>query len=70
MLEINNLDKVIIDGTETAFSVIQGQVGTIVTKNGEPVEMPHQRYNLVTDNYLKLGIAGRTQFESDIKKLI
>lgn len=37
---------------------------------GAPYQMPATRYNLTTDKFLNPGVAGVSQFETDIRALL
>lgn len=75
-------NEIEIDGVKTGLKVTQTGKGTVVytperfdfsksiwMDNYKEHQMPHQRYSLAHDKPAS-GIAGRTQFESDVRVLI
>lgn len=73
MLQINTRNEIILDGQNTRITVKQTADGTLVRYYyGSEVftyDMPHKTYSLACDNPAS-GIAGRAQFERDIKQII
>ena len=64
-----------IDGAQTGMMVSQLETGTRVRRHGAPgenctvVTLPQQRYALSHDHPAS-GVAGRAQFEADIRALL
>jgi len=73
MLQIDNTNRVLLDGQPTGFSVIQTAEKTKVYSwsSGEPLEidMPLVRYSL-SCNKPASGVAGLSDFEKDLIKWI
>ncbi len=72
---IDSANRISIDNIQTSLAVTQNAGGTIVyTPEGvisryKEHKMPHTRYSLSHDRPFS-GVAGKSQFENDIKKLI
>lgn len=77
MIHIDTTNGIVIDGTRTALAVTQRESGTVVYTpesrlSGQSYvehKMPHQRYSLAHDAPAS-GVAGRAQFETDVRQLI
>ena len=63
-------NEIILDGKATGFGVAQTATGTEVIKAGVALQMPANRYNLTTDEFLSAGVAGLTQFETDFRAAV
>ena len=74
-MTIDSANRIAIDHIQTGLAVTQNAGGTIVyTTEGvisryKEHKMPHARYSLSHDRPFS-GVAGKSQFENDIKKLI
>lgn len=74
-ITIDSANRISIDNIQTGLAVTQDGDGTIVyTPEGvisryKEHKMPHTRYSLSHDRPFS-GVAGKSQFENDIKKLI
>ncbi|MEY4415381.1 MAG: hypothetical protein RIQ53_2674 [Pseudomonadota bacterium] len=69
-IQIATNNEIILDGQATGYGVTQAASGTIVGKGGAVLALPANRYNLTTDKFLNPGVAGVTQFESDLRAAI
>lgn len=77
MVQIDTTNRIIINGQRTALAVTQNGNGTVVYTpesrlSGQAYvehKMPHQRYSLAHDAPSS-GVAGRTEFEADVKALL
>lgn len=74
-ITVDSANRIAIDGTQTGLAVTQDREGTrVYTPEGinaryEVHKMPHVRYSLAHDSPAS-GVAGRAQFESDIRALM
>lgn len=74
-LTIDTTNRILIDNKQTGLAVTQNAAGTIVyTPESSNVsykehKMPHDRYSLSHDKPAS-GVPGRSQFETDLKKVI
>lgn len=74
-ITIDAANRIAIDHIQTGLAVIQNATGTVVyTPEGissryKEHKMPHARYSLSHDKPAS-GVAGKEQFEVDIKKLL
>ena len=74
-MTIDSANRIVIDHIQTGLAVTQNASGTIVyTPEGvisryKEHKMPHTRYSLSHDSPSS-GVAGKSQFENDIKDLI
>lgn len=72
---IDSANRIAIDNIQTGLAVTQNAIGTVVyTPEGvssryKEHKMPHVRYSLSHDKPAS-GVAGKSQFETDIKELI
>ncbi|MEJ6003885.1 hypothetical protein [Paucibacter soli] len=77
MIQIDTSSRIVIDGNRTPLAVTQKGDGTVVYTpesrlSGQAYiehKMPHQRYSLAHDAPAS-GVAGRAEFESDVKALL
>lgn len=74
-ISIDSADRILIDNIQTNLAVTQSREKTIVyTPEGRAThykvhEMPKARYSLAHNNPAS-GVAGRSEFEHDIKELL
>lgn len=74
-ITIDSANRISIDNVQTGLAVTQAKEGTVVyTPEGLGIKyaahaMPHARYSLSHDKPFS-GVAGRSQFETDIKTLL
>lgn len=74
-ITIDLANRIEIDNIQTGLAVTQKASGTVVyTPEGissryKEHKMPHSRYSLAHDSPAS-GVAGRAQFEIDIKELL
>jgi len=75
MITIDTANRISIDNVQTGLAVTQSANGTVVYtpecigSHYKEHTMPHARYSLTHDKPAS-GVAGKSQFESDIKELI
>lgn len=74
-ITIDSANRISIDNIRTGLAVTQASEGTIVytpecIKTKYAIhKMPHVRYSLTHDKPAS-GVAGRSQFENDIRELL
>ncbi len=77
MITIDTTNRIVINGSRTNLAVAQNSTGTVVYTPESLLKqqaykehaMPYKRYSLAHDAPAS-GVAGRSQFEGDIRALI